>query len=58
MAATVALPEPPAAAREADALLRAIDDRLELEGDPDARAHLERWRVRLQLDLAEALIAV
>jgi hypothetical protein len=58
MAATVAPPETPAAALEADALLRAIDDRLELEGDPDARVHLERWRIRLQLDLAEALLVV
>jgi hypothetical protein len=56
MAATVALPETPAAALEADALLCAIDDRLELEGDPDARVHLYRWRMRLQLDLAEALL--
>jgi hypothetical protein len=56
MAATVALPETPTAALEADALLRAIDDRLELEGDPAARLHLERWRMRLQLDLADALL--
>jgi len=32
-------------------------DRLAVEGDPDARARLERWQRRLEHDVAAALLA-